>query len=89
VRSEQLPQAPVDEALDVQDALRRLTPEQRRTLVLHDLCGMTMEQVAYETGVTIGTVKSRLSRGRAALTRVLGPTYPAHEPSVLEREDER
>lgn len=89
VRSDQLPAAAVDEALDVQNALRQLSPEQRRALVLHDMCGMTMEQVADETGVTIGTVKSRLSRGRAALTRVLGPAYFGQESVVLEREEGR
>lgn len=81
--------APVEEALDVQAALRQLTPEQRRTLVLHDLCGLTMEQVAHETGVPVGTVKSRLSRGRTALTKVLGPAYSAKEPVVFERGEGR
>jgi RNA polymerase sigma-70 factor (ECF subfamily) len=89
VRSDQLPPSAVDEALDVRDALRRLSPEQRRALVLHDLCGMTMDQVADETGVSIGTVKSRLSRGRAALTRVLGPAYSASETVASEREEGR
>lgn len=89
VRSDQLPTPPMDEALDVQAALRRLSPEQRRALVLHDLCGMTMEQVGFETGVTIGTVKSRLSRGRAALSKVLGPAYSSADSGVLEREEGR
>ena len=87
VRPDQLPQPPVEEALDVQDALRQLKPEHRRTLVLHDLCGMTMEQVAYETGVPVGTVKSRLSRGRAALAKLLGPVYSA-DPAVLVEPEE-
>ena len=51
-----------DERLDVEDALRRLGPERRRALVLHDLCGLTVAEVAAETGVAEGTVKSRLSR---------------------------
>jgi RNA polymerase sigma-70 factor (ECF subfamily) len=66
---------PVEEVLDVQDALRLLPENHRRTLVLHDLCGLTMDQVATETGVPVGTVKSRLSRGRAALRSHLGRDY--------------
>jgi len=89
VRSDQLPTSPVDEALDVQAALRQLSLEQRRALVLHDLCGMTMEQVGFETGVSIGTVKSRLSRGRAALSKALGPAYAAPDSGMLEREEGR
>jgi RNA polymerase sigma-70 factor, ECF subfamily len=49
------------------DALRRVPAEQRRALVLFHLCDLTVEQIAVETGVTSGTVKARLSRGRAAL----------------------
>ena len=66
---------PVEEVLDVQAALRLLPDSHRRTLVLHDLCGLTMDQVANETGVSVGTVKSRLSRGRAALRLHLGRRY--------------
>jgi RNA polymerase sigma-70 factor (ECF subfamily) len=84
-----LPPSAVEEALDVQAALRQLNPEQRRALVLHDLCGMTMEQVAHETDVSVGTVKSRMSRGRVALAKVLGPAYSADATAVLEREDGR
>ena len=69
--------APVatDEVLDVQEALRTLPPEQRRVLVLHHMAGRSVEDVAEEVGVPIGTVKSRLSRGRAALAAALGPAY--------------
>jgi RNA polymerase sigma-70 factor (ECF subfamily) len=70
---------PVEEVLDIQGALRLLPDAHRRTLVLHDLCGLTMEQVATETGVPIGTVKSRLSRGRAALRSSLGPVYRSED----------
>jgi RNA polymerase sigma-70 factor (ECF subfamily) len=69
------PRFPVEEVLDVQEALRLLPDTHRRTLVLHDLCGLTMEQVATETGVPVGTVKSRLSRGRAAMRSHLGRDY--------------
>jgi RNA polymerase sigma-70 factor (ECF subfamily) len=52
-------------------ALRRLPDAQRRALVLHYLCDLSVEAVADETGASTGTVKSRLSRGRVALAAVL------------------
>ncbi|HEX6248938.1 MAG TPA: SigE family RNA polymerase sigma factor [Nocardioidaceae bacterium] len=52
-------------------ALRQLPETQRRALVLHHLCDLPVAEVAAETGVPVGTVKARLSRGRAALTTLL------------------
>ena len=52
-------------------ALRRLPEAQRRAVVLHHLCDLSVEQVAAETGAPLGTVKARLSRGRAALSTLL------------------
>ncbi|MEO3976240.1 SigE family RNA polymerase sigma factor [Streptomyces sp. CAU 1734] len=49
------------------DALRRLPERQRRMAVLHYVCDLTVEQVAAETGVSAGTVKTHLFRARAAL----------------------
>ncbi|MFE2096169.1 MULTISPECIES: SigE family RNA polymerase sigma factor [unclassified Streptomyces] len=54
-------------------ALRTLPEAQRMAVVLHHLCDLSVEQVASETGAPVGTVKARLSRGRAALARVLAP----------------
>jgi RNA polymerase sigma-70 factor, ECF subfamily len=53
------------------DALRRLPVEQRRAVVLYHLCDLTVEQISAETGTSPGTVKSRLSRGRAGLAGLL------------------
>jgi len=55
-------------------ALRKLPDAQRRALALHYLCDLSVEAVAAETGVSTGTVKSRLSRGRAALAAVIDTT---------------
>lgn len=52
-------------------ALRRLPEEQRRAIVLHHLADLPVAEVATETGVPVGTVKARLSRGRAALALLL------------------
>lgn len=55
-------------------ALRQIPEAQRRAVVLHHLCDLTVDQVAAETGCPAGTVKARLSRGRAALARLLADT---------------
>jgi len=52
-------------------ALRELPEPQRRALVLHHLCDLPVADVAAETGVPIGTVKARLSRGRTALATLI------------------
>ena len=52
-------------------ALRRLPAAQRRAVVLHHLVGLSVAEVAAETGVPTGTVKARLSRGRSALALML------------------
>jgi RNA polymerase sigma-70 factor, ECF subfamily len=59
------------EVLDMIAALRRLPLRQREALVLHYLAGLPVDQVARQLGVPVGTVKSRLARGRAALARRL------------------
>jgi RNA polymerase sigma-70 factor (ECF subfamily) len=53
-------------------ALQRLPEEQRRAIVLHHLCDLTVKDVASEVGVPEGTIKARLSRGRTALAALLG-----------------
>jgi RNA polymerase sigma-70 factor (ECF subfamily) len=64
-----------DVALDVVAALRALSPEHRRVLVLHEMVGLSVREVAAETGVPDGTVKSRLSRARERLGSALGTQY--------------
>lgn len=57
-------------------ALWTLPPDQRRAVVLHHLADLSVEQIADETGVPVGTVKARLSRGRAALAARLRDLDP-------------
>lgn len=54
-------------------ALSRLPAAQRQALVLHHLCDLSVQAVAREVGVAEGTIKARLSRGRAALAQLLDP----------------
>lgn len=57
-------------------ALQQLPPDQRRAVVLHHLCDLSVADIALETGAPLGTVKARLSRGRAALASLLADHFP-------------
>ncbi|BCJ71776.1 putative alternative RNA polymerase sigma factor SigM [Catellatospora sp. IY07-71] len=61
-----------DTAMVVRAALAELPYEQRAALVLVDLQGYSVAEVAEMMGVAEGTVKSRCSRGRARLAVMLG-----------------
>ncbi len=55
----------------VQAALARVTPELREAVILRDLQDMDYREIADVLGIPQGTVKSRISRGRAELARLL------------------
>ena len=55
-------------------ALKQIPEAQRRAIVLHHLGGLSVGEVAHETGAPEGTVKARLARGRAALAQLLSDT---------------
>lgn len=56
---------------DLESALARLPEEQRAVLLLVALEGMRYEEVASTLGIPLGTVMSRLSRGRERLRLIL------------------
>src|SRR5271170_5899185 len=60
------------ELRDLERALARLPEDQRTVILLIGLEGMRYEEVAEVIDVPIGTVRSRLSRGREALRRLMG-----------------
>ena len=82
--------APVADAvaarLDVDAALARLAPDQRTAVVLRDLCTLDYAEIAEVLDIPIGTVRSRIARGRAQLADLLsgnpegGPTRPSTQP---------
>lgn len=55
----------------LQAALARITDDQRTAIVLYDVEGYDYAEIAEITGVSIGTVKSRIHRGRLALRALL------------------
>src|SRR5690606_2730762 len=61
-----------DTVLSVREALSRLPTDQRVAIVLVDLEGYPVAEVAEMLGVAEGTVKSRCARGRARLAMLLG-----------------
>ncbi len=52
-------------------ALQQLPADQRRAIVLHHLCDLSVAEIAEEVGSPVGTIKARLSRGRTALAALL------------------
>src|SRR5262245_29120380 len=52
-------------------ALTKLSPEQREAVVLVGASGMTYEEAAAICGCAIGTIKSRVNRGRSRLAELL------------------
>jgi RNA polymerase sigma-70 factor (ECF subfamily) len=52
-------------------ALQRLSRATRETIVLHHLADMSVHEVADALGVPVGTIKARLSRGRAMLATLM------------------
>ena len=60
-----------DDHVVLLQALRQLPAGQREVIALHHLADLTVEQVADTLALPTGTVKARLSRGRAALSALL------------------
>jgi RNA polymerase sigma factor (sigma-70 family) len=68
----------VDENLDddVQRALAALPPDFRAPVVLCDIEGLSYEEIAATLGVKLGTVRSRIHRGRSQLREALAHRAP-------------
>ncbi|MER5180375.1 RNA polymerase sigma factor SigE [Streptomyces sp. NPDC002896] len=61
---------------DVQQALDTLAPEFRAAVVLCDIEGLSYEEIAATLGVKLGTVRSRIHRGRSQLRKALQHRSP-------------
>jgi RNA polymerase sigma-70 factor, ECF subfamily len=64
-------------SIDVQQALMQVPEDFRVVMLLHDVQDLRQEEVAAIVGVPVGTVKSRLHRGRIALAKAMGITREA------------
>ncbi|MGH9197441.1 MAG: RNA polymerase sigma factor, partial [Acidimicrobiia bacterium] len=56
-----------EDRIVVEQALRRLPADQREAIVLREIGGLSYEQIGETLKVPVGTVKSRIARGRLAL----------------------
>ena len=81
-----LPSAPQSDPLELRDldaALRRLPPEQREVLLLVGLEQLSYAEVSKALSIPVGTVMSRLSRGRERLRVVMSGTATATNLKVV------
>jgi RNA polymerase sigma factor (sigma-70 family) len=67
---------------DVQRALDALSPDFRAAVVLCDIEGLSYEEVAATLGIKLGTVRSRIHRGRAQLREALAHRAPQPRPAA-------
>ncbi len=67
---------------DAFKAMMNLSPEIRIVVALSILEGFSYDEIAQSVGCPVGTVKSRLSRGRKQLQQVLGDYVPAKKTST-------
>ncbi len=63
---------------DIQAALKALAPEYRAAVILCDIEGPSYEEIADTLGIKLGTVRSRIHRGRAQLRAALEHRRPRH-----------
>lgn len=67
----------------IQQALREIPDTFREVVILRDVQQLTYEEIAEITGLPMGTVKSRINRGRAKLQTMLRDVYPHPIPSPV------
>jgi RNA polymerase sigma-70 factor (ECF subfamily) len=63
-----------EERAEIEKSLLRLPVQQRIAVVMRDIEGLSYEEIAESTRVSLGTVKSRIARGREELKRRLNGT---------------
>ena len=63
---------------EIQRAIERLSPKLRAIIVLRYIQNLSYEEVSESLGISLGTVKSRLSRAHEALDRELSPLLDKH-----------
>jgi len=59
----------------IQEALMKVNEAYREMVILRDIQELSYEEIAEITGITVGTVKSRINRGRAQLKALLKGIY--------------
>lgn len=70
--------------MEVSEALDQLPPRYREPVVMRDLADMEYAEISVALGIPAGTVRSRIARGRLALTEILGTRPP---PTSVQEHD--
>ena len=83
------PAGAVADRLDIDGAQGRLHIEFRTVVVLRDVCELDYAEIAAVVGIPLGTVRSRIARGRAALVRDLGGRDAGNRDGGERRPSER
>jgi RNA polymerase sigma-70 factor (ECF subfamily) len=71
-------------SLEIQGALSRLSPKLRAAIVLKEIEGLSYEQIAETLEISLGTVKSRISRAREELKRSLTGRREQNRPPLVQ-----
>jgi RNA polymerase sigma-70 factor (ECF subfamily) len=66
----------------IQEALEQIPDDFREVVVLRDIQQLAYEEIAQITGLPMGTVKSRINRGRTKLQSLLRDIYPFEEQAA-------
>jgi RNA polymerase sigma-70 factor, ECF subfamily len=73
----------VADRVDIDTALTLLPQDFRAAVVLRDLCDLDYAEIARVLGIPVGTVRSRIARGRSQLADLLGnPTDQQNRPTT-------
>ena len=73
----------VADRVDIDTALALLPQDFRAAVVLRDLCDLDYAEIARVLGIPVGTVRSRIARGRGQLADLLGnPTDQQNRPTT-------
>jgi RNA polymerase sigma-70 factor (ECF subfamily) len=59
----------------IQKALLKVSQVYREVVILRDIQGLSYEEISEIMGITVGTVKSRINRGRVQLQKLLKDIY--------------
>ncbi len=59
----------------IQKAIQKVSPAYREMVILRDIQELSYEEISEITGVAVGTVKSRINRGRSQLQKLLKDIY--------------
>ncbi|MEI7811634.1 MAG: sigma-70 family RNA polymerase sigma factor [Ignavibacteria bacterium] len=59
----------------IQNALKKIKDVYREVVILRDVQDLSYDEIVEVTGLAIGTVKSRINRGRVQLQKLLEPIY--------------